>query len=122
MKETGFEEFWTAWPRSTRKVGKAQCRQKWVKMLCWTQWETIVAHVKYMATTPDWRKNNGEYIPMPSTYLNQMRWDGAEFEPVKETKPTDKDPVLIQMELMSAQAKPPSDEIRQKLAALRGRH
>jgi len=120
MKEHGFEDFWTAWPKSIRKTGKAVCRQKWVKMLCWTQAETIIAHVKYMATTPDWKKNNGEYIPMPATYLNQMRWDGAEFEPVKEVKATDKDPVLLQIE--AHQGAPMPAHIREKLAQIRRSH
>ena len=120
MKETGFEEFWQAWPRSPRKSGKALCKAKWVKMLCWTQSDTIIAHVKYMATTIDWKKDSGAFIPMPATYLNQMRWDGAEFEPVKDTPITDRDPVLLKIERDSAKAVKPSAEIQAKLSQLRG--
>lgn len=120
MKETGFDEFWAAWPRSPRKSGKALCKAKWEKMLCWTQWEQIVAHVKYMATTPDWKKNNGEFIPLPMTYLNQMRWDGAEFEAPKETKIGQKCEAVLKVERDIANAVQPSAEIQAKLAQLRG--
>lgn len=117
MKETGFDEFWAAWPRSPRKSGKAMCKAKWVKMLCWTQWEQIVAHVKYMATTPDWKKDGGAFIPLPMTYLNQMRWDGAEFEAPKETQ--ERDPILLKIERDRAAAVPPSAEILAKMRGLR---
>ena len=32
--ESGFEKFWTAWPKSPRKGAKAECRKKWDKFLC----------------------------------------------------------------------------------------
>lgn len=89
-------------------------------MLCWTQSETIIAHVKYMSTTIDWKKDSGAFIPMPLTYLNQMRWDGAEFNAVKESLPTDRDPVLLKIERDSAMAVAPSAEIKARMAQLKG--
>lgn len=120
MKESGFDDFWKTWPRSPRKSGRAICLSKWVKMLCWTQSDTIIAHVKYMATTIDWKKDSGAFIPMPITYLNQMRWDGAEFEPVKDKPVNDRDPVLLKIERDAARAAKPSAEIQAKMAQLRG--
>ena len=120
MKESGFDQFWKEWPRSPRKAGRAICLAKWVKMLCWTQSDTIIAHVRYMKTTIDWKKDNGAFIPMPVTYLNQMRWDGAEFETVKESLTVDRDPVLLKIERDSAKAVKPSAEIQAKMAQLRG--
>jgi hypothetical protein len=76
---TGFDAFWAAWPRNPRKGGKAECLKRWIKHHHETQTETIVAHVNWMKTTADWLKDNGAYIPMPLTYLNQQRWDGAEI-------------------------------------------
>lgn len=32
----------------------------------------------------DWLKDNGQYIPYPSTWLNQRRW---EDEDIQESKP-----------------------------------
>ena len=28
----------------------------------------------------DWLKDNGQYIPYPSTWLNQKRWEDEEIE------------------------------------------
>lgn len=43
----------------------------------------IVAHVTRMASSVDWQKNGGEFIPAPETYLNGQRWDGAELDSVR---------------------------------------
>jgi len=82
---TPFERFWAAWPRSPRKASKTLCQQKWDKMKLDSQVDHIVAHVSYMATTDNWKKGNGDFIPAPLVYINQMRWDGAEI-PEPETK------------------------------------
>lgn len=80
----GFERFWTAWPKSPRKGGKAACKAKWVKMYCETQADQIIKHVEWQKTTEQWRKDNGAFIPAPLVYLNQMRWDGAEIPEIKK--------------------------------------
>lgn len=35
----------------------------------------IVGAVKKFKATDSWRQNNGQFIPMPSTWLNQKRWE-----------------------------------------------
>lgn len=68
-----------------------------------------------MKTTEDWKKSNGMFIPMPITYLNQMRWDGAEIEmvvPVNVYKP---------VRQAAENAVQPTAEIRAKMAELLGR-
>jgi len=74
----GFDNFWAAWPKSTRKGAKAACLKVWTKNYCETCADQIVKHVTWMKTTDDWRKQNGAFIPAPLVYLNQQRWDGAE--------------------------------------------
>ena len=125
MKEHGFEDWWAVWPKNVpggyqRKGGKQKCLQRWIKGLYWTQADTVIAHTKWMKTTTDWMKDNGAFIPMPITYLNQQRWDGAEFDTEIENKPVQNTQQLIARTMEGA--KPPSDEIRKKLAELRGRH
>jgi hypothetical protein len=62
------------------------------------------------------------FIPMPITYLNQQRWDGAEIEiEVIEKPKAYVDPALKRIMDDRLKAVAPSDEIRQRLAALRGR-
>lgn len=80
---TGFARWWAAWPgnlgRYQRKGGRAQCLKKWVTRHHESQADTIIKHTEWMKTTPDWLKDGGAFIPMPVTYLNQQRWDGADI-------------------------------------------
>lgn len=73
-----FGEFWALWPKSNRKGAKAKCEELWRKAKLDAQAETILAHVRAMAATADWQKQNGEFIPAPVVYLRGKRWDGAE--------------------------------------------
>lgn len=74
----GFLAFWSVWPSSKRKGGKADCERIWRRRRLEPIAETIVAHVQAMAHSEDWTKQGGAFVPMPSTYLNQARWDGAD--------------------------------------------
>jgi hypothetical protein len=115
--ETGFERFWKAWPASTRKGAKSECRKKWEKHYCETQTDQIIKHVEWLKTTEQWIKSNGAFIPAPLVYLNQQRWDGAE---VPEIKPKEAiDPALAKIEADRKKAVPIPEHIRAKLAELR---
>jgi hypothetical protein len=117
--ETGFEKFWKAWPASTRKGAKSECRKKWEKHYCETQADQIIKHVEWLKTTEQWIKSNGAFIPAPLVYLNQQRWDGAE---VPEIKPKETiDPALAKIEADRKKAVPPSLEVLAKMAALRAK-
>ena len=76
----GFVRFWQAWPAGTRKGGRAQCLGIWRRKGFERQSDAIVAHVKAMADSSEWRKQGGEFVPLASTYLNGTRWDGADSE------------------------------------------
>ena len=127
MKEQGFDQWWKAWPANTRggyqrKGGRSLCLAKWVKGLYWTQADQIIKHTEWMKTTEDWRKSNGAFIPMPITYLNQMRWDGAELEQVVIAMPTRHvDPALRKIMDDRAIAAQPSDDVKAKMRELLGR-
>jgi hypothetical protein len=90
---TPFDEFWAVWPKGMRKVSKQLCERKWKNRCMDDEAETIIAHVKYMKTTQDWRKDDGAFVPMPLTYLNQMRWDGAEIPPAEEFMQIDREAI-----------------------------
>jgi hypothetical protein len=77
-RNSGFDVFWKAWPKSDRKGGKAACLAKWRKAGYEKQSCAIAAHVQSMCLSADWQKSGGAYIPAPLTYLNQARWDGAD--------------------------------------------
>lgn len=93
---TGFEMFWSVWPRNSgrysRKGAKAACLKVWTKNYNETQADLICKHVAWMSHTEAWLRDNGAYIPAPLVYLNQQRWDGADIptpdaEPMPEATP-----------------------------------
>ncbi|CAM5794875.1 hypothetical protein [Rhizobacter fulvus] len=75
-----FEEFWKAWPRTDRKEGKSKCRDLWKAKGYAKSAELIVAHVRAKASTADWTKDAGQFVPAPIVYLRKEAWDGAEVE------------------------------------------
>lgn len=69
----GFNAFYAAYPRH---AGKADALKAWNKLkpdivLQAKMGEALTAQKK----SPQWTKNNGQYIPMPSTWLNGRRWE-----------------------------------------------
>lgn len=69
--ECEFEKFWTAYPR---KVGKGLAKPAFLKARTLTNLEAILAAVAVATQSRDWLKENGQYIPHPTTWLNQQRW------------------------------------------------
>jgi len=76
-----FERFWRAYPSSRRKKKEA-ARRAWRKLnpdlaLC----RVMAAALERDKRSRDWLKDNGAYIPHPSSWLNGRRW---EDEPDKD--------------------------------------
>lgn len=66
-----FHEFWTQYPR---KVGKAKAAQVWKsKHLDKIAAEVLVDVTARVADPKQWR--DPEFIPHPTTYLNERRWE-----------------------------------------------
>ncbi len=82
-----FDEFWTAYPRCKRKGSKQKCATVWKTKKLDEDADQIIAHVNALASSDDWKKQSGQYIPAPLTYLNQLRWDGAELSPAGSGNP-----------------------------------
>lgn len=67
-----FDNFWEAYPR---KVGKDAARKAWKKIRePSVTLELILSALEWQRECREWKKDNGQYIPNPSTYLNQGRW------------------------------------------------
>jgi hypothetical protein len=50
--------------------------------------ETILTALEQHKKSDQWRKDNGQFIPHPATWLNNERWaDELEVEPVKRSTP-----------------------------------
>lgn len=69
----GFDAFYAAYPRHE---GKAAALKAWNKLkpdiVLQTKMGKALAAQKQ---SQQWLKNNGQYIPMPSTWLNGKRWE-----------------------------------------------
>lgn len=77
---SGFDAFWDFYPR---KVKKSEAQKSWVKERCWEQTERILKMLPRQIESPDWTKEHGKFIPHPTTYLNQHRWEDEPSIPTK---------------------------------------
>lgn len=66
----GFAEFWDAYPK---KVGKGAAEKAWAK--CRPDLTAVLAAVGFQSASEQWRKDGGQFIPNPATWLNQRRWE-----------------------------------------------
>lgn len=79
-----FGEFWKVWPAGMRKYGKELAMNSWAKQALDGEADAIIAHVQKSVTSESWIAG---YVPAPSTYLNQRRWDSHEpFVPPRQGK------------------------------------
>ena len=67
-----FDEFWSTWPTSKRKVGRAAVLAKWEKHNLDGVADIIIANVKALKASEQWL---GGFEPAPMTYINQRRWE-----------------------------------------------
>lgn len=68
---TTFDEFWKAYPK---KVGKEAARKAWVKAKGKPSVLEIIAALDKQKNSEQWKRNSGQFIPNPATWLNQGRW------------------------------------------------
>ncbi len=81
---SGLNIFWKVYPR---KEGKGAC-EKW-----WLQNKpddvllgTMLAKIEQAKKTRQWQRDEGQYVPMPSTWLNQKRWEDDYPSPTKQQR------------------------------------
>lgn len=111
----GFDQFWAAWPRNPRKVARKQCMAKWAKQECASHTNLILAHLEFMKKHRDWLKDDGAYIPLPMTYLNQARWEAF----LEETEAMDTRQAVEAAAVAAGHGK--WDEIREQFGAYKAR-
>ena len=76
-----FNEFWLLYPR---KVCKRKTEQAWKKLQVENGlFEKIISSLQTQVLSDQWLRDNGQYIPHPTTWLNGRRW---EDEPPGKTK------------------------------------
>lgn len=79
--ESKFNRFWKEYPK---KVSKENVRKWFIKNKPDDElFNKIIKSLERFKELDDWKKQNGKYIPYPSTWLNQKRWED-EFETDEE--------------------------------------
>lgn len=68
-----FENFWVKYPK---KVKKKKTQEKFIK-ICKTEdiFKDIMAGLEKYILSKDWKKDNGQFIPHPTTWLNGEMWN-----------------------------------------------
>lgn len=73
--DSDFLAFWDAYPKG-RKKAKGAAWRAWKKLRPDAALqEAMLAAVAAQAESADWRRDGGQYIPYPATWLNQRRWE-----------------------------------------------
>ena len=67
-----FEEFWSTWPASKRKVAKTACEAKWRRQALDPLADKIIASVARLKASEQWVLG---FEPAPLTFINQKRWE-----------------------------------------------
>ena len=68
-----FDVFWANYPR---KVGKEAARKAFSRLSMTNELlSQMLSAIKQQCASPQWTKDNGQYIPNPATWLNQGRWE-----------------------------------------------
>jgi hypothetical protein len=68
----GFDAFWNAYPK---KVAKPAAMKAFRSAKINGHLPEVIADIETRAGSELWKKDGGQFIPNPSTYLNQRRWE-----------------------------------------------
>ena len=89
----GFNAFWAAYPK---KAGKADALKAWNKLAPdVVLQEQMGKALEVQKQSQQWRKDGGQYIPMPATWLNGKRWEDEVQTQTQPNIPTDADYVPL---------------------------
>lgn len=74
MKEysCAFLDFWNAYPK---RLDKSGCFKIWARNELDSLLPTILGALEHQKKSAQWCKDEGQFIPHPSTWLNQKRWE-----------------------------------------------
>ena len=72
-----FERFWTLYPK---KVGKKLARKAFRNAQDRPRIDDLLAAVERAKRSPQWAKENGQFIPHPATWLNRGQWADVPVE------------------------------------------
>lgn len=67
-----FLQFWDAYPK---KKDKANARKAWDRAKVNGSVSEVMQSLERQKQSEDWKKNGGQFIPLPSTWINARRWE-----------------------------------------------
>lgn len=67
-----FDKWYSHYPK---KVGKAAAQAAFRKVIKTEPLDKLIDAVELHKTSAQWTRDNGQFIPNPSTWLNQRRWE-----------------------------------------------
>ncbi|OTS37533.1 replication protein [Acinetobacter baumannii] len=70
-----FEKFWSAYPTCKRKSDKSGTYKTFTKHEGSFAIETLLSILEKQKSDVSWTKQDGEFIPSPSVWLNQKQWE-----------------------------------------------
>ena len=73
VQNYGFDRFWEAYPNHKAKVKAMASFQKLKPDEQLVQ--TMLEAIERAKRSKQWTRDNGEFIPLPATWLNQRRWE-----------------------------------------------
>lgn len=67
-----FERFWSYYPN---KKKKGDAIKAWDQVKAANYFEAIMKALEWQRKTEKWRKDNGDWIPYPATWLRSLSWE-----------------------------------------------
>ena len=71
--EAMFDQFWAIYPKKVDKKGSLRAFKNIKKLK--TVFPEIIKALEVQKRSVQWQKDNGQYIPNPTTYIHQERWN-----------------------------------------------
>ena len=93
-REREFESFWQLYPR---KEGKMKAKMAYIKSDVGLS--VILGALGRQLSCEQWQQENGRFIPLPATWLNQRRWED-EPAPVSQGRRPDAQEIAAVRRLM----------------------
>lgn len=73
-----FFEFWELYPKKQAKKTALKSYMKVFKENKKLSHKELISAVKKQMNSKQWKKDGGEFIPMPATWINQERWKDSD--------------------------------------------
>ncbi len=77
-----FDDFWACYPKKKSKESARKAFMKLIRNKSAPTIERLIESVKEHMKTPDWEKQDGQFIPYPATYLNGGMYDDEITKPL----------------------------------------